>query len=669
MFDDNKDELEDEIVKSLEKMVEEETSVAKAFVDNQKENANDSYAKENIDAAMGKTRVIPKVTPDMLTKNNEDIQKTGIYNAEQVKNIADNMPVTAEIPRINPESESIYKKDTVSKDTGMYSKMGDTTQLTNNIYKDKDSVEYHHNNKTVNHSKVADSNMAANHNRTRTADDKVLSRSRMSDSSIVNNNTTDNNKPVNHSKPADKDRTVNNNKVADKNRSVNHNRNTDNGRVLSDKAIDNRSVNYNKSLDNQAVDNNITKTGMDTRKKKAAITAVCIIAGIVLVIGIVAGIIINNKNKESYDYNYDKGMSSYKSRDYESAINYLSKAAKLTEGKKNTELKYTLYECYLAEDDIDMQIEMLKDILSFDENNEKSLKALAKVYEEKKDGDALNALIKSYRNKEGYKYLSDYVVEKPAASIEAGTYEDDISLMFSVDTGYSVYYTTDKTEPTNKSTMYTGSPIDITKGTTTVKVVAVNSIGVYSDVEELVYTVDYKKPSAPTVSPESGTYEKGQQVTVSNIPSGYTAYYTLDGSTPSANSEIYDEPFDIPEGNNVISVVIIDTHNQMSNVVKRNYVVNKPRTLSYNESLEILKGKMISDGVLKSDGNTTKDGYSVTFVYQSKTTVDSIEMYIIRYDVTNSSGVSTAGYYGVATKSGNCYKVTYENNSYSASEY
>lgn len=73
-----------------------------------------------------------------------------------------------------------------------------------------------------------------------------------------------------------------------------------------------------------------------------------------------------------------------------------------------------------------------------------------------------------------------------------------------------------------------------------------NSIGVYSNIVELVYTVDYKKPSAPSVSPESGTYSQGQQVTVSNIPAGSNAYYTLDGSTPTVNSEMYTEPFDIP---------------------------------------------------------------------------------------------------------------------------
>ena len=53
-------------------------------------------------------------------------------------------------------------------------------------------------------------------------------------------------------------------------------------------------------------------------------------------------------------------------------------------------------------------------------------------------------------------------------------------------------------------------------------------------------------------------------------------------------------------------------------------MINKAKTFSYNECLEILKNRLIADGVLKSDGNTTSDGRKVTFVYQPKATVNMI---------------------------------------------
>ena len=321
-------------------------------------------------------------------------------------------------------------------------------------------------------------------------------------------------------------------------------------------------------------------------------------------------------------------------------------------------------------DNTDMSIEVLKDILSFDENNEKTIKALASIYNTKKDGTSLNKLIKDYKDKQGYKYLTDYVVETPKPSVEAGSYDDVIKLQFTENSSSTIYYTTDKTEPDKKSTHYTGTAIEIQSGTTIIKAIAINDIGVCSEVVALEYTVDFKKPSAPTVSPVSGTYEEGQTVAIDNIPVGSTAYYTLDGSTPTKNSEEYSEPFTIPTGNNVISVVIIDSHNQSSSVVKRNYVVNKAKTYVYNEALEILKGKLISKGVLKSDGTTAADGSTVTFVYQSRTTVDGVEMFVVRYDVTSKTGMtSTAGYYGVATKTGDCYTVTQNGGAYSAAAY
>lgn len=544
---DNKDELDDELVKSLERLVEEETNVAKAFINNQRDETASQEIKtkvEDSDIDMGKTKVIPKVTSDMITKSDDDIQKTGIYNVDDVKaNVSNNT-----LEHMDIENDILES--------------------------DMEQVE-------------------SQDKKTKTVTDK-------------------------------------------------------------------QNVNTTKQTE-------VSKEAL--RKKKIIIAVSCAAVALVIIIAIITGVVIHNKNKNSYKFNYEKGMEKFNNNDYDDAIKYLSKAAKLNDGKKNAELKYTLYECYKAKDDTDMQIEVLKDILSFDENNQKSIKALADIYEKKQDGAALTSLIRSYKDKEGYKYLSDYIVEVPKPSVEQGTYDDEIKLQFIESSSATIYYTLDKSEPTNKSIPYSGGVIEIKNGTTTVKAVAVNSIGVYSEIEELQYIVEYKKPSAPTVSPESGTYSEGQKVTVDNIPVGSKAYYTLDGSTPTASSEEYTEPFDIPTGNNVISVVIIDSHNQSSSVVKRNYVVNKAKTFSYNECLDILKNRLIADGVLKSDGNTTKDGKTVTYVYQSKTTVDSVEMYIVRFDVTDKSNTSTVGYYGIAIKSGTCYKVTNKDGSYSASEY
>lgn len=554
MNSNDKDELDNELIKSMKKLVEEETNVAKAFIDTQNELSDED--DELADETMGKTRVIPKVTDDMLTKVSDATINISDLNADKKL-------------QSNKEQNNIDDTSRVKE----YNKVRESEPVT----------EY---------------NMAEQQDK------------------------------------------------------------------CSDAHMDNGNNEKDDSVQEKA------KKPMDAKKKKMIIAVSCVVAALVVIIGIVVGVVLNNKNKNSYQYNYDKGMSSYQNKDYDDAIRYLTKASKLSDGRKNVDLKYTLYQCYAATDNTDMSTEVLKDILSFDENNEKALKALASIYNTKKDGTSLNKLIKDYKNKDGYRYLEDYIVETPKLSVEAGSYDDVIKLQFTENSSSTIYYTTDKTEPDKKSKRYTGTAIEIQSGTTTIKAIAISDIGVCSDVVELEYTVDFKKPSAPTVGPASGTYEEGQTVTIDNIPVGSTAYYTLDGSTPTKNSEEYSEPFTIPTGNNVISVVIIDSHNQSSSVVKRNYVVNKAKTYVYNEALEILKGKLISKGVLKSDGTTAADGSTVTFVYQSRTTVDGVEMFVVRYDVTSKTGkTSTAGYYGVATKTGDCYTVTQNGGAYSAAAY
>ena len=252
---DDKEELDDELVKSLERLVEEETSVAKAFVDNQKEISSEGAAGTTAtgDADMGKTKVIPKVTPDMITKTEKDMQKTGIYNSDEVRASVRREPHNP----IEDTNTDIYSDDNRNKEV-------------RNVY-DVDNA--------------------------------------------VRKNTV---------KPATVKSAV---KSEDGNRRP--------AAEMKEKAD--------------------TGKGMDASKKRLIITISCIVAVILAIAGVTAGVINHNKNKESYKYNYDKGMESYKNNEYDTAIKYLSKASKLNEGKKNAELKYTLYECYKEKDNTDMQ--------------------------------------------------------------------------------------------------------------------------------------------------------------------------------------------------------------------------------------------------------------------------------------------------------------------------
>ena len=362
MNSNDKDELDDELIKSMKKLVEEETNVAKAFIDTQNELSDED--DELADETMGKTRVIPKVTDDMLTKVSDATINISDLNADkelQSNKEQNNIDDTSRVKEYNKARESEPIKDY-------------------NMTKDSEKPKEH--NTVRNSEKIKEYNMAEQ----------------------------------------------------------------------QDKSSDAHMNNGNNEKDDSVQEKD--KKPMDAKRKKMIIAVSCVVAALVVIIGIVVGVVLNNKNKNSFQYNYDKGMGSYQNKDYDNAIKYLAKASKLSEGKKNVDLKYTLYQCYAATDNTDMSIEVLKDILSFDENNEKAIKALASIYNTKKDGTSLNKLIKYYKDKQGYKYLTDYVVETPKPSVEAGSYDDVIKLQFTENSSSTIYYTTDGFL---KSTVYSSS--------------------------------------------------------------------------------------------------------------------------------------------------------------------------------------------------------------------
>lgn len=392
-----------------------------------------------------------------------------------------------------------------------------------------------------------------------------------------------------------------------------------------------------------------------TKKQKLTIGIAAGAVAVVIAIIIIVIVVSNGNKKKSYQYNFDQGMKYYNEQDYSVALPYLEKAADTSKGKNNADLQFDLYLCYRNLNQDDQALNTLTNILSFDKNNEKAIRALASFYMEKKDSSALNELIQKYDGTDAETYLEDYKVSKPVPSVEAGSYNENVKLQFVADSECKVYYTLDSSTPTEKSTLY-DDIIEIKAGTTTVKAVSVNSMGVYSDAVELKYEIDYKKPDAPTVSPASGTYESGQMISIDNIPEGSKVYYTTDGSTPTEKSKVYTDTFAMPEGNTIVSAIIIDQNKQVSSITKRNYVVNKAsvKQLTYEEAVAGLKSQLQSRGVAVANA---------TFSNQSKITVQGIEIYHIKCDI-KSGTQTTTGYYGVDVKTGTCYSVTQSGSSY-----
>ena len=101
-----------------------------------------------------------------------------------------------------------------------------------------------------------------------------------------------------------------------------------------------------------------------------------------------------------------------------------------------------------------------------------------------------------------------------------------------------------------------------------IKAVCVNDKDIYSDVVSNKYKIDIPAPDMPVVTPDGGNFGAETTVTVS-VPDGCKAYYTWDGSDPGKNSQEYTEPIPVPDGNNVLSVVLIDESTGLSSSIYR----------------------------------------------------------------------------------------------------
>lgn len=405
------------------------------------------------------------------------------------------------------------------------------------------------------------------------------------------------------------------------------------------------------------------------KKSKLIIAGACGIAALVVIIIIVIAVNMNSKNKKSYKYNLEKGTQYYNTQDYDNAVTYLTKAYNTNDGKKNADMMYELADALVHVKQNDKAIEVLKSALSYDKMNEKALPLLAKLYQDEKKGTELSELIKKYKGTKNEALLSDYKVDEPTSSENPGSFEDSVEINLMASDGCTIYYTTDGSEPTTKSSKYS-SAIKIEKDDVTVKAIAVNSIGVASDVAEFKYSISLKAPDAPVLNPSESDVKVGTKIVIEGLADDEKAYYTLNGSTPSANSSQYSGGITLDKaGNYVVSVIVINKHNLSSPVTRVSYNVSEEKTYTKDEAESILMKRFVSNNKVSQSGTMVGGGGTAKLVYQNTTTISGTKMYYIRLDVNSGNSTKTEGYYGVGVNNGQCYVITDNNGSLSAVQY
>lgn len=308
------------------------------------------------------------------------------------------------------------------------------------------------------------------------------------------------------------------------------------------------------------------KKQANTKKTILIISCVCVA---VIIIAIIGKIIVDMNNSSSYDYQMKMADSAMFKSDYDEAEKYYLKALDLVPDDITARLE--LAELYIKNDDYDKAIGYLKEVIKIDSTNYNAYKLLYKIYEDTDDVDEILSLMKGVTDTKILSLFSDYSVKSPTIRLEEGTYSDEIDISISADKDLEIYYTLDGTDPIKSGKKYSSSIIIEDEGMHTLKAVAKNSLGVYSEVVSATYVISFEAPDDPVVSPDGGEFSEKTKVTI-QVPSGCSVYYTWDGSDPDPDSEtteIYVSPLTIPEGYHILSVVIINDKTGLESSIYR----------------------------------------------------------------------------------------------------
>ncbi len=313
----------------------------------------------------------------------------------------------------------------------------------------------------------------------------------------------------------------------------------------------------------------------ETKKKKkkpyskivtaATLVSICVCALIVL---------FASRYMMSYEYTKGRAQDAFLSGDYEGSIALYLDAVALYEDDDNVELKrdyLRIAEAYRHLSQKDQARDYYSRVLELDAENDEAFFAITDMMVEDEDYDGLSSLFEMAKTAAQKKKIEDAWAGEVLFSESEGEYDDDLSLSLSSPKGYQIYYTNNGEDPSAGGTLFS-EPILLGDGESVIRARAISQTGIWGPLVTKTYTIKYQAPDLPVIIPSGGNYSAPVTVEIMSFAKDATIYYTWDSSRPDANSPRYDGPIQVPEGNNVLSVLVIDKHGLLSEIERANFV-------------------------------------------------------------------------------------------------
>ena len=305
------------------------------------------------------------------------------------------------------------------------------------------------------------------------------------------------------------------------------------------------------------------KKRQQMKKKKRRRMIIIITIAVVALAGIIGFFLYKN----SYSGIVNSGYSYLDEGNYTEAETKFNRA--ISKDNKRAEAYAGLAKVYEKEGDLDKAEKVFLTAIESQKSNADLYKAAIQFYVDSDQTKKISELLDGCPDSV-LAEVKEYVSDPPKFSLDEGTYEEVQQVSLTSD-GDKIYYTVNGTNPTTSDTEYT-EPILLNEGSNEVRAISVNKKGIPSLVVSKTYVIDIPVADAPAVSPSTGQYDRQMEITI-QVPEGYKAYYTLDNTDPTENSTLYTGPIKMPQGQTIFSAVLVNGQGKMTQITKRNYVL------------------------------------------------------------------------------------------------
>ncbi len=305
------------------------------------------------------------------------------------------------------------------------------------------------------------------------------------------------------------------------------------------------------------------KAGLSPKIKRIII---CVIIALVLIAG---GTSIYFYLENDYGHQFNKAKEAMDRADYTTAIKHGLSASNLD--ARSLDAKWLLVNAYTGSKEYGNALDMVKDILSMTSNDAEVYDRAMSIFIDVEDYKDAAALLETTTDMNIREKYNMYIASPPEVSAAGGELHTEPLIELKAAGKGSIYYSIDKEDPYS-GTKYT-EPFKITAGSHVLRAVSVNQYGVVSAETKVIYDVTPGIPDMPEILPSGVNILTDTDITI-NAPEDCKIYYTWDGSEPTVYSIEYTGPMKAPEGNNILSVIVVDKYGQTSNIAKKNYIVN-----------------------------------------------------------------------------------------------